>query len=93
MLKERRSSKAVHNDFLDYLLKEVDKDNTILSEGIAVDLIFALLFATYETTSASITLLMKFISEKPQVLLELKVYIFLLYMNKYSLDYHTIFFK
>ncbi|XP_021904507.1 cytochrome P450 87A3-like, partial [Carica papaya] len=72
MLKERRSSKAVHNDFLDYLLKEVDKDNTILSEGIAVDLIFALLFATYETTSASITLLMKFISEKPQVLLELK---------------------
>ncbi|KAK2995972.1 hypothetical protein RJ640_026011 [Escallonia rubra] len=68
---ERRSSKEIHNDFMNYLLEEVNKEETFLTEGVAVDLVFVLLFATYETTSAGITLLTKFLSDNPAVLREL----------------------
>lgn len=60
-------------DFLDYLLKEVEDDTTFLSEEIAVDLMFVLLFATYETTSAAITLALKFLNQHPQALRQLQV--------------------
>ncbi|KAF3441277.1 hypothetical protein FNV43_RR15190 [Rhamnella rubrinervis] len=72
ILKERKASKnRDDSDFLDYLLEEVKKEDTILSEEIAVDMAFVLLFATYETTSAAITLAVKFISDHPQVLAQL----------------------
>ncbi|PON58003.1 Cytochrome P450, E-class, group I [Parasponia andersonii] len=53
--------------------KEVEKEDTFLSEDIAIDLAFVLLFATYETTSTAITLAVKFISDHPEVLAELVV--------------------
>ncbi|XP_057497287.1 cytochrome P450 87A3-like [Actinidia eriantha] len=71
VFKERKSSQAQHSDFLDHLLEEVKKKETFLSEEIAVDLVFLLLFATYETLSTTVTLATKFIADHPLVLAEL----------------------
>nr|QNN89107.1 cytochrome P450 [Azadirachta indica] len=68
---QRKASNKPGNDFLDHMLEEVAREDTILNEAIAVDLIFVLLFATYETTSAAITLLTKYIFDHPKVVEEL----------------------
>ncbi|XP_019167011.1 PREDICTED: cytochrome P450 87A3-like [Ipomoea nil] len=74
-LNERRSSCKNNNkkDFLDYLLSEVDKEETFLTEEIAVDVICLLIFAAYETTSSAITLALKFLNQHPHVLKQLQV--------------------
>ncbi|OMO77221.1 Cytochrome P450 [Corchorus capsularis] len=73
-LDERRklASKSEKNrDFLDHLIEELDNKDSILTEPIAIDLIFVLLFASHETTSAAMTLAVKFIADHPEVLEEL----------------------
>ncbi|KAK3034879.1 hypothetical protein RJ639_033242 [Escallonia herrerae] len=57
--------------WITYVLEEVNKEDTFLTERVAVDLVFVLLFATYETTSAGITLVTKFLSDNAAVLEEL----------------------
>ncbi|XP_048132230.1 cytochrome P450 87A3-like isoform X3 [Rhodamnia argentea] len=59
------------SDFFDYVLEELQKEGTILTEGIALDLMFVLLFASFETTSLALTLAMKFLSDHPRVLKQL----------------------
>ncbi|KAH0974766.1 hypothetical protein GBA52_016665 [Prunus armeniaca] len=72
MLQERRAeSRKQPVDFFDYVLEELKKEGTILTEGIALDLMFVLLFASFETTSLAITLAMKFLSDHPLVLKQL----------------------
>ncbi|XP_048132229.1 cytochrome P450 87A3-like isoform X2 [Rhodamnia argentea] len=61
------------SDFFDYVLEELQKEGTILTEGIALDLMFVLLFASFETTSLALTLAMKFLSDHPRVLKQLTV--------------------
>ncbi|XP_057976089.1 cytochrome P450 87A3 [Malania oleifera] len=58
-------------DFFDYVLEELEKEGTILTEAIALDLMFVLLFASFETTSLALTLAIKFLSDHPLVLKEL----------------------
>ncbi|KAF9606018.1 hypothetical protein IFM89_021450 [Coptis chinensis] len=71
-LDERSSSPEMHcGDFLDLIIEELKKEDSILSEGFALDLLFVLLFASFETTSSSLTLGMKFLVEHPSVLDEL----------------------
>ncbi|XVF79983.1 hypothetical protein PTKIN_Ptkin15bG0034000 [Pterospermum kingtungense] len=70
-IEKRKASKTPYNDFLDDLLKEIESEDTLLNEQIAIDLVFVLLFASYETTSAATTLAIKFISDHPHVLEEL----------------------
>ncbi|XP_075091891.1 cytochrome P450 87A3-like [Nicotiana tabacum] len=72
ILKKRQSSKEKANqDFLDHMLKEVENEESLLTEEIIVDLVLLLLFAAYETTSSSITLLFKYLNSHPEVLTEL----------------------
>ncbi|XP_059661725.1 cytochrome P450 87A3-like [Cornus florida] len=72
MLEERRANPRKHQvDFFDYVLEELVKENTILTEAIALDLMFVLLFASFETTSLALTLATKFLSDHPLVLKEL----------------------
>lgn len=74
ILKKRQSSKEKANqDFLDHMLKEVENEESLLTEEIIVDLVLLLLFAAYETTSSSITLLFKYLNSHPEVLTELTV--------------------
>ncbi|CAN1253651.1 Cytochrome P450 87A3 [Linum perenne] len=72
LLHERRISPKKHqSDFFDHVLEELHRDNTILTEEIALDLMFVLLFASFETTSLALTLAMKFLSDHPRVLKQL----------------------
>ncbi|OVA14150.1 Cytochrome P450 [Macleaya cordata] len=72
MLQERRTTpKRNHGDFFDYVLEELKKEGTVLTEAIALDLMFVLLFASFETTSLAITLAIKFLTDHPAVLKEL----------------------
>lgn len=74
---ERKASKIPGNDFLDRILEEVEKENAVLKDSVAVDLVFMLLFAAFETISQSITLITKYINDHPDVLAELTVCTFL----------------
>ncbi|MCL7039108.1 hypothetical protein MKW94_016861 [Papaver nudicaule] len=72
LLQERRTApRKNHVDFFDYVLEELDKEGTVLTEAIALDLMFVLLFASFETTSLAITLAIKLLTENPAVLAEL----------------------
>lgn len=69
MLEERRAKpREVKSDFFDYLLEELERGDSILTEAIALDLMFVLLFASFETTSLAITVAVKLLKENPRVL-------------------------
>jgi len=74
MLQERRENPRKNpSDFFDYVIEEIQKEGTILTEEIALDLMFVLLFASFETTSLALTLAIKFLSDDPEVLKRLTV--------------------
>ncbi|XP_044497856.1 cytochrome P450 87A3-like [Mangifera indica] len=68
---ERKATKIAQNDFLDRVIEEVEKENAFLDDGVAINMLFLLLFGAFESTSEAITLLTKFISDHPRVLEEL----------------------
>ncbi|XP_039142461.1 cytochrome P450 87A3-like [Dioscorea cayenensis subsp. rotundata] len=59
-------------DFFDFVIEELKKERTVLTETIALDLMFVLLFASFETTSLALTLAVKFLHDHPRALEELK---------------------
>ncbi|KAG8382289.1 hypothetical protein BUALT_Bualt05G0061300 [Buddleja alternifolia] len=72
MLQERRESpRKTQTDFFDYVLEELQREGTLLTEAIALDLMFVLLFASFETTSLALTLATKFLVDHPLILKEL----------------------
>ncbi|KAB1214442.1 Cytochrome P450 87A3 [Morella rubra] len=71
IIKERKSSKMSHCDFLNHLLEEIEREDSFLNEAHVVDMVILILFAVQETTSTSSTLVLKFISKHPDVLAEL----------------------
>ncbi|KAG6577572.1 Cytochrome P450 87A3, partial [Cucurbita argyrosperma subsp. sororia] len=74
MLQERQANpRKQHNDFFDYVLEELEKHGTLLTQEMALDLMFFLLFASFETTSLALTLAIKFLVDHPRVLTELTV--------------------
>ncbi|KAI4343268.1 hypothetical protein MLD38_027796 [Melastoma candidum] len=73
LLQERRDMPRKHGtDFFDFVLEELQKEGTILTQAIALDLMFVLLFASFETTSLALTVAMKLISDHPLVLERLR---------------------
>ncbi|KAJ0962085.1 hypothetical protein J5N97_029913 [Dioscorea zingiberensis] len=74
LLAERRnnSSSRQCGDFFDFVINEMKKERTVLTEAIALDLMFVLLFASFETTSLALTLAVKFLTDHPRALEELK---------------------
>ncbi|OIV92660.1 hypothetical protein TanjilG_18011 [Lupinus angustifolius] len=73
MLQERRAMpRKQQTDFFDYVVEELKKEGTILTEAIALDLMFVLLFASFETTSLAITYAIKLLSDNPLVLKQLQ---------------------
>ncbi|XP_047976204.1 cytochrome P450 87A3-like [Salvia hispanica] len=72
MLQERREkSRKTQTDFFDYVLTEIERKDTMLTEDIALDLMFVLLFASFETTSLALTLAIKFLVHHPRALHQL----------------------
>ncbi|QHO10841.1 hypothetical protein HN51_068728 [Arachis hypogaea] len=73
MLEERKAKpRKEQSDFFDYVVEELKKEGTILTEAIALDLMFVLLFASFETTSLAITYAIKVLSHNPLVLKQLQ---------------------
>ncbi|KAI5014214.1 hypothetical protein ZWY2020_055604 [Hordeum vulgare] len=58
-------------DFIDILISDLKENKTLMNEKIALDLLFLLLFAGFETTSSGITVALKFLSDNPEALQEL----------------------
>jgi len=74
MLQERREKpRKEGRDFFDYVVEELSKEGTPLNEDMALDLMFSLLFASFETTSLAITYAIKALSYHPSVLKQLEV--------------------
>ncbi|KAL5552122.1 hypothetical protein UlMin_002298 [Ulmus minor] len=72
MLQERRAMpNKQQSDFFDFVIVELKKEGTILTDAIALDLMFVLLFASFETTSLALTLAVKFLTDHPLALKEL----------------------
>ncbi|XP_015584598.1 cytochrome P450 87A3 [Ricinus communis] len=72
LLNERRRNPRQHQrDFFDYVLEDLQKEGSVLTEEIVLDLMFVLLFASFETTSLAITMAVKFLSDHPLALKQL----------------------
>ncbi|KAL0904309.1 hypothetical protein M5K25_026401 [Dendrobium thyrsiflorum] len=72
LLSERMSSpRKESKDFLDLLADELGKKNSMLTEKLALNLIFVLLIASFESTSRTISLAIKFLNEDPKILKDL----------------------
>ncbi|KAJ1438227.1 Cytochrome P450 [Sesbania bispinosa] len=73
ILQERREMpRKQQADFFDYVIEELKKEGTILTEAIALDLMFVLLFVSFETTSLALAYAMKLLSDHPLVLKQLQ---------------------
>ncbi|GAU20675.1 hypothetical protein TSUD_230890 [Trifolium subterraneum] len=73
MLQERREMpRKQQTDFFDYVIEELRKEGTMLTEEIALDLMFVLLFASFETTSLALTYAIKLLSDNPLVFKQLQ---------------------
>lgn len=62
-----------HGDFLDLVMQEITKEKPVVTDGMALDLMFVLLFASFHTTSLALTLAVKLLADHPRVLEELTV--------------------
>lgn len=72
MLQERQTNpRKEQSDFFDYVLEELEKEDTVLTEAVALDLMFVLLFASFETTSQALTMATKFLLDNPLALKKL----------------------
>lgn len=73
VFKRRKASREKYGDFLDTMLEELERDDSVFNNESAIGLIFLISVVTQETTSTGIAMVMKFLSENPKVLAELKV--------------------
>ncbi|XP_037482312.1 cytochrome P450 87A3-like [Triticum dicoccoides] len=72
LLNERKKATCRESvDFIDILINDLKDNKTIMNEKIALDLLFLLLFAGFETTSSGITATLKFLTGDPKALQEL----------------------
>ncbi|MBA0773682.1 hypothetical protein Gotri_008939 [Gossypium trilobum] len=65
------TTKKQDKDFLDVVLEEMNKAGTILSEQTALDLLFALPFAAFESASSAVVLALQYLQSNPLALAEL----------------------
>nr|CAB3485237.1 unnamed protein product [Digitaria exilis] len=74
LLDERKKAEPRESkDFFDLVIDELKKEKPLLNEKTALNLLFALLFASFETTSSGITIALKFLADNPKALQELTV--------------------
>ncbi|KAJ1272476.1 hypothetical protein BS78_06G204400 [Paspalum vaginatum] len=60
-------------DFLDHVVQEITKEKPLVTDRMALDLMFVLLFASFHTTSLALTMAVKLLADHPHVLKELTV--------------------
>jgi len=74
VLDERRKKAETPErmDFIDVIVSELNKENPALSENLALNVLFLMIFASFETTSSGLTAALKFLSDNPRALQELE---------------------
>ncbi|AQK64225.1 cytochrome P450 87A3 [Zea mays] len=73
-LVERRRNAAEREtteDFFDLVIDELNKPDPMMDESTALDLLFTMLFASHETTSMVLTVILKYLTDNPKALQEL----------------------
>lgn len=74
MMRERMAHPGRQNeDFFDVLIEELRREKPVMTEAIALDLMFVLLFASFETTALALTLGVKLLTDNPKVVDALRV--------------------
>lgn len=78
IIEERRrrgsnSSNCPENDMLDSLLENDENSKAKLTDEQIIDLIIALIYSGYETVSTTSMMAVKYLSDHPTVLQELRV--------------------
>jgi cytochrome P450 len=74
MMRERMAEPGRQSqDFFDVLIEELRREKPVMTEAVALDLMFVLLFASFETTALVLTLGVKLLAENPRVLEALTV--------------------
>jgi cytochrome P450 len=74
MMKERMADPdRLCEDFFDHVIQELRREKPLLTESIALDLMFVLLFASFETTALALTLGVKLLTDNPKVVHALRV--------------------
>ncbi|WVZ74228.1 hypothetical protein U9M48_022438 [Paspalum notatum var. saurae] len=69
MMRERMADPGRQSeDFFDILLEELRREKPVMTEAVALDLMFVLLFASFETTALALTLGVKLLAENPRAL-------------------------
>ncbi|KAL6848332.1 hypothetical protein ACP4OV_021626 [Aristida adscensionis] len=69
MMRERMADPARRSeDFFDIVIQELRQENPMMTEAVALDLMFVLLFASFETTALALTLGIKLLADNPRVL-------------------------
>ncbi|CAN6280417.1 unnamed protein product [Urochloa humidicola] len=69
MMQERMAdTRRQSQDFFDVLIEEMRREKPVMTEAIALDLMFVLLFASFETTALALTLGVKLLADNPRVL-------------------------
>ncbi|CBI31825.3 hypothetical protein VitviT2T_025001 [Vitis vinifera] len=71
LLERLASPEREHKDIMDFIIQEMKKDDTILTEEIAVDLLFGLPFGANETTSSTLILAVQYLGSHPSALAEI----------------------
>jgi cytochrome P450 len=73
VLNKRHASLETHQgDVLDHIIKDMKVEN-FLTEEFVIQLMFGLLFVSFDSLSSTITLVVKLLAENPMVLEELTV--------------------
>lgn len=90
MMDERKKATGRQEsiDFFDVLLEELKEEKHAMSENVALDLIFLLLFVSFETTASGITAILCFLSDNPKALQELTVRIISLEIISRLVDFY-----
>ena len=73
LIAERRSSGQVHDDMLDALLTGVEGTREKLTDEQIIDLIITLIYSGYETMSTTSMMAVKYLSDHPKALEQLRV--------------------
>lgn len=60
-------------DFLDQVLEKADEEKELFNDQVVLDFLFGFLFAGYDTSSIAMTMAVKYLTETPQALQELRV--------------------
>ncbi|WZY89499.1 hypothetical protein YC2023_046234 [Brassica napus] len=71
-LKKRKESREKHGDFLDTLLEDMEKEDSIYDEASVINLLLVIGVVSKDTTSVATALMVNLLSKNPEVLVELK---------------------